>query len=228
VRAANLNPDAASESFRQAWQANSYRAFDDGGLPTFWLWLQPSLGQMTWDELEWSLSWLDNFGQQGSEEWRFALGTLTMLRDRPIDPGKKRRASILGMVDETISRLLDGAVALDDKTGKAPHIRRLSWHNRAALRPAEDGEQTLVIDASQFPPEGGESAARFMVLAYEHGWRHLVVYNWRGGRFAGSGLGPNSDDVRIDLYGDVGDMPRLVSTARRCTFTATHRIRSDR
>ena len=31
------------------------------------------------------------------------------------------------------------------------------------------------------------------------------MYNWRGGRFAACGLGANSQGVRLDLYGDVGD-----------------------
>jgi len=31
------------------------------------------------------------------------------------------------------------------------------------------------------------------------------VYNWRGGRFAACGLRANSQGVRLDLYGDVGD-----------------------
>ncbi len=32
-----------------------------------------------------------------------------------------------------------------------------------------------------------------------------MVYNWRGGRFAGTGLGANTEGVIIHLYGDVGD-----------------------
>jgi glutamate synthase domain-containing protein 3 len=44
-----------------------------------------------------------------------------------------------------------------------------------------------------------------MVRAYQRGWRSFVIYNWRGGRFAGVGLGADTQDMRIDLYGDVGD-----------------------
>src|SRR5690606_12556358 len=66
-------------------------------------------------------------------------------------------------------------------------------------------EATLVVDTLGFPPEGDDSAARLIADAVALGWRHIVAYNWRGGRFAGSGLGPASDGVRLDLYGDVGD-----------------------
>jgi glutamate synthase domain-containing protein 3 len=32
-----------------------------------------------------------------------------------------------------------------------------------------------------------------------------MAYNWRGGRFAACGLGPETAGVRVELYGDVGD-----------------------
>jgi glutamate synthase domain-containing protein 3 len=63
----------------------------------------------------------------------------------------------------------------------------------------------LVLDALGFPPEGDEAAARYMVNAYKLGWKNFVVYNWRGGRFAATGLGANTAGVTIHLYGDVGD-----------------------
>jgi glutamate synthase domain-containing protein 3 len=44
-----------------------------------------------------------------------------------------------------------------------------------------------------------------MVAAVQQGWKRLIVSNWRGGRFAGSGLGATDNNLRIDLYGDVGD-----------------------
>ncbi len=205
VRRTDLNPDTAPESFRKAWEERSYLAFDDGRLPTFWSWLQPSVRTMKWDELAWGLGWLTSFGQEGSDEWDYALDTLTMLRDRPVDPGNKRRASILGLIDDAIGALLDRTPNLAEGVGPVAHARRLDWDTRSELRPWQEGESFLILDTSQFPPEGDESAARFMVLAYEMGWRRFIAYNWRGGRFAGSGLGAASDGVRIDLYGDAGD-----------------------
>jgi glutamate synthase domain-containing protein 3 len=61
------------------------------------------------------------------------------------------------------------------------------------------------VDAAGFPPEGDDSAARLIVAATGLGWRRLVSYNWRGGRFCGCGLGPGSEGVRIDVYGSSGD-----------------------
>jgi glutamate synthase domain-containing protein 3 len=73
------------------------------------------------------------------------------------------------------------------------------------LRPPAEKERTLVVDACAFPPQGDESVARLLCQAYSLGWRHLLTFDWRGGRFAGCGLGPNTEDVRLDIYGDAGD-----------------------
>jgi len=62
-----------------------------------------------------------------------------------------------------------------------------------------------VVDATDFPVEGDESAARFLVEAYNEGWKNVLLYNLRGHRFIGSGLGPRTNGLRIDCYGDVGD-----------------------
>jgi glutamate synthase domain-containing protein 3 len=47
--------------------------------------------------------------------------------------------------------------------------------------------------------------ARFVVDAYGEGWKNILLYNLRGHRFIGSGLGPRTNGLRIDCYGDVGD-----------------------
>ncbi len=62
-----------------------------------------------------------------------------------------------------------------------------------------------MVDACGFSAEGAESAAQLLCQAHALGWRRLVTFNWRGGRFAGCGLGPGTDDVRLDIYGDAGD-----------------------
>jgi glutamate synthase domain-containing protein 3 len=72
------------------------------------------------------------------------------------------------------------------------------------MHPGIEG-QVLVVDALEFPAEGDESAARFVVDAYGQGWKNILLYNLRGHRFIGSGLGPRTNGLRIDCYGDIGD-----------------------
>jgi hypothetical protein len=83
--------------------------------------------------------------------------------------------------------------------------RRVDFPTRQTLRSPKQSEQSLVVDACAFPAQGEESAAWMLCQAYSLGWRHLVAFDWRGGRFAACGLGPNTDDVRLDIYGDAGD-----------------------
>jgi glutamate synthase domain-containing protein 3 len=44
-----------------------------------------------------------------------------------------------------------------------------------------------------------------VVDAYGEGWKNILLYNLRGHRFIGSGLGPRTNGLSIDCYGDVGD-----------------------
>ncbi len=140
---------------------------------------------------------------QGEGDCHFALEMLTRLRDRIYDTGEKRRASVLALVDEAVSALCEG-VPLLSPLGSGPWAR-LDAAGRRWLRPPARGEEILVVDVADFPAEGGDSAARFLVAAYEHGWRRLITYGWRGQRFCGCGLGPGSAGLRIDVYGSSGD-----------------------
>ena len=82
---------------------------------------------------------------------------------------------------------------------------RIDWESKGKLSLPEIRQEVLVINCEKFPSEGSDSISRFMVKAIEIGWRNLITYNWRGQRFCGCGLGPESCGVRIDVYGSPGD-----------------------
>jgi glutamate synthase domain-containing protein 1 len=132
-----------------------------------------------------------------------ALQALTLLRNRRFDPGAKRRSALLAIVDRALFALLRSVPALPDPD---PGPLRLVAHSTAeTLRPPLAGESGLVIDGAGFEPEGEDSAARLLVRAHALGWRHFILLDLHGGRFAGCGLGPDTPDVRIELIGDAGD-----------------------
>ncbi len=202
---AALRPQQASESWRSAWQSQSFRAFDNGGAPTFWRWLEPRMPGLTWDELAWGLGWMQAFAEDGDEAWAYALNTLSLLHDWRYDTGQKKRASLLRLVDDALVRLFESAPLLGQSAvSSLDGVRRLDWARREALE-SSPAAAILVLDTLGFPPEGDDCAARAIVSAFQRGWRRVIAYNWRGGRFAGCGLGPGSDSLRLDLYGDVGD-----------------------
>jgi glutamate synthase domain-containing protein 1/glutamate synthase domain-containing protein 3 len=151
---------------------------------------------------EW-LDWLAEFSNKDDARRAYALEILTLLRDRRYDPGGKKRSALLARVDRTLACVLQAAPGLKSKAESA--YRRVDLPTRMALRPPEPGERILLVDACGFPAEGPESAAQLLCQAHALGWRRFITFNWRGGRFAGCGLGPGTDDVRLDIYGDAGD-----------------------
>jgi len=79
------------------------------------------------------------------------------------------------------------------------------FDSKRSLRGPTPGEEALLMDVSKFPSEGNDSAAGFIVASYKAGWKRVISFDWRGQRFCGCGLGPNSDGFRIDVYGNPGD-----------------------
>ncbi|MBN1656945.1 MAG: glutamate synthase [Anaerolineae bacterium] len=173
------------------------------GVGEAWAWLAQEIAWWDYGRLTWFCREMEALAADGDEGRAFALGLLTRLRDRQYDPGRKRRASVLALIDRTLTHILDAVPALHGP-GSGTH-KWIGWETRHALRAPRGAEETLVVDAGGFPPEGDNSAARLLVAAVALGWRRLVTFGWRGGRFCGCGLGPGSDGVRIDVYGSSGD-----------------------
>ena len=73
------------------------------------------------------------------------------------------------------------------------------------LRSPIGKQKYLILDVKEFDSEGINSAAMAIVQAYQTGWKQVYSFDWRGQRFCGSGLGPNSYGFRIDVYGNPGD-----------------------
>jgi glutamate synthase domain-containing protein 3 len=83
--------------------------------------------------------------------------------------------------------------------------RLIDFLTRDKLRGPRENETTLVIDSAGFPPEGADCDAALLVDAYMKGWRHFISFNCIGQRYVGCGLGPETDDVTIDVFGSSGD-----------------------
>jgi len=142
-------------------------------------------------------------GAREGEGMETAIEALTLLGDRRYDTGDKRRSSVLRVVDESLTALFGAAVPFGTPNGT--HYRRIDWDTRDLLSSPEPGEETLVVNVERFPPEGADCDSLLVRRAYEMGWRGFICYGYRGQRFAGCGLGPDSAGVRIDVYGSSGD-----------------------
>lgn len=195
ARRSQLDPGRADPAFKMAWEMEGLQAFDNGGVSSFWSWIEPQMRTAGWDEIIWALDWLRAFAGFGVEEWEFARQVLNLLRDRRYQTGEKKRASLLTLVDECLTTVFRAV----------PAGQHLTWKTRQSLSSPHRPDDLLVIDTLGFPAEGEQSAARWIVRAKEAGWKRMIAYNWRGGRFAACGLGPESSGITVDLYGDVGD-----------------------
>ncbi len=127
-----------------------------------------------------------------------AITLLTLLMDRRYPTGTMKRSGLLALLDGSFARLVNGI-------RDAPSCRYAWAGFRSPVPEPRDADITLVFDARGYPPQGNESLARAIVTQYQRGFRRFIVANARGQRFIGCGLGPESDGVRIDVYGSPGD-----------------------
>src|SRR6266568_8730990 len=127
-----------------------------------------------------------------------AFRVMNLLMDRHYPAGSMKRSFLLDLVNGSFAQLVD--------TVHEDPSQRYVWAGFGSPIPeCIDARVTLVLDARGYPPEGNESLARVLVTLYQRGFRRIIVANTRGQRFIGSGLGPLSDGLRIDVYGSPGD-----------------------
>jgi glutamate synthase domain-containing protein 3 len=127
-----------------------------------------------------------------------SIETLTLLIDRKYATGKMRRSSLQSLFDKSLT-------AIFDSIRQAPSEGYAFLSAGESLLSPSNENQTIVIDATLFAPEGEGSLALEIVRLYHQGYRKFVVINARGHRFITNGLGPKSQGVRIDVYGSSGD-----------------------
>ena len=135
----------------------------------------------------------------------YAINTLTLLNDRNYKTGTKRRSHILYIVRTELDMLLKSIPKLCSENEESSEYRLINFETRNNLRKPKNSEKILVIDSKKFPPEGDECDAMFIVRAYKLGWKNFIMFNCAGQRYVGCGLGPETQDVTIDVYGSSGD-----------------------
>jgi len=157
-----------------------------------------ALAHWTYADLVGWLEAVERAAATGPQAFRRAVAVLTALLDRRVPTGRKRRASVLALVQERLYAVFR-QVPVDPAS-----VQRIGWATRAALPPGRPGV-LLLVDSVGFPSEGADSLARFLVEASRRGWREMIVFDVRGQRFVGCGFGPRSDGIRLDVYGTPGD-----------------------
>jgi len=134
-----------------------------------------------------------------------AIEVFSLLNDRKYSTGTKKRSHILHIVRSELNLLFWNIPNIGIKNSYDGTFRLIDFETRGNLRKPQDNETTLVIDAAHFPPEGNDCDASLLVDAYMKGWRRFISFNCIGQRFIGCGLGPQTEDVTIDVFASSGD-----------------------
>jgi glutamate synthase domain-containing protein 1/glutamate synthase domain-containing protein 3 len=166
----------------------------------FYEYVRPALRDAGFQYVGEILEELKRLAMKGKESRKFAIESLSLLYDRIYDTGRKKRSSLLQLYHQALNDVFSSI-----SMSNSDFYARLDWKNKSRLVHPLFDEQVLAVDALEFPAEGEESVARFVVDAYGQGWRNILLYNLRGHRFVGSGLGPRTNSLKIECFGDVGD-----------------------
>ncbi|MFQ6082545.1 MAG: glutamate synthase [Candidatus Aminicenantia bacterium] len=146
---------------------------------------------------------LVELSKENDQVREISINGLTLLRDRRYPVGQKKRSWLLAIIDQTLEDIF-GSTPIIGSESKSKYLL-INFNTRKRLNLFRPDNQVLVIDSKEFPPEGNDSVSRLIVSAYEKGFRKFIVFNLKGDRFIGCGLGANSHGVRIDVYGSSGD-----------------------
>jgi glutamate synthase domain-containing protein 1/glutamate synthase domain-containing protein 3 len=162
-------------------------------------------GVKAWNcnQLRWTLHELTRYGTADEQTKAIVIEGLTLLYDHRYDTDTKKRSSVLQLVREALHLLFEATPPLEAESAGVYHLVHRA--NTESLRPPAREDAILLLNVSGLPAEGEGSVARLIVAAYQLGWKRFVVYHAQGQRFFGSGLGPRSAGVRIDIYDSPGD-----------------------
>jgi len=132
------------------------------------------------------------------------VDALTLILDRTFPLGEKKRSAVVWIVTEELYKLFRSVPRIAN-TSDFGHYCLIDFFSREHLRPPVATERYLIVDASDFAPEGDNCDSILLADAYRLGWRKFIVFDLRGQRFEGCGFGPMTSGTRMDLYGSSGD-----------------------
>ncbi|MBI4964926.1 MAG: glutamate synthase [Desulfomonile tiedjei] len=159
-----------------------------------------------WDynTLRWVVAQLGRRARSRKEALNVVIEGLTLVLDRGFPLGDKKRSALIRVVTDELNAIFNALPVITD-VNNIGFYSLINFATRKQLRPPIAVERALVVDASDFEPEGDECDAVLLADAYRLGWRKFVVFDLRGQRFHGCGFGPLTSGVRMDLYGSSGD-----------------------
>jgi len=160
--------------------------------------------QWDYNTLRWMTGRLERAASRDDQTLQTVIEGLTLVLDRRFPLGGLKRSALIAVVSLSLNRIFKSLPPITDAAGMGRY-GLVNYRTRRKLRPPVAVESVLVIDACDFEPEGDECDAVLVADAFRLGWKKFILFDLRGQRFESCGLGPQTDGVRIDLYGSSGD-----------------------
>jgi glutamate synthase domain-containing protein 1/glutamate synthase domain-containing protein 3 len=180
------------------------RLFVTEGAMGVFKYVRENIQQWTYEDIHAICRTISELGK-GMKYTTVAIEALTLLIDRNYFTGSKKRSHILHLLSTELSRLFRSLPRLGDAKAEENRYRLVDFKNRDMLCKPRDDKEVFVIDASEFPAEGDDCDATLLKRAFMKGWHHFIAFDCHGQRYVGCGLGPDTSDVKIDVYGSSGD-----------------------
>jgi glutamate synthase domain-containing protein 1/glutamate synthase domain-containing protein 3 len=127
-----------------------------------------------------------------------AIEVLTRLMDLRYPTGSMRRSRLLALYDQSFAAMIEDI-------RKSPSEAFVYTSIQGPHPEPGRGDQTLVIDARGYAPEGEKALSLEIVRQYRHGFRKFLIAHTKGHRFIANGLGAGTRGIRVDVYGSSGD-----------------------
>ncbi|HEV3253114.1 MAG TPA: hypothetical protein VG033_01820 [Candidatus Acidoferrales bacterium] len=197
IRAGEWSAKEGAEKTQALRAGDGAAKWPDAPGPEIFAWFQERIAERQETELEANLDAFVRAAEKDEERER-AIEVLTLLFDRRYPCGGNRRSRLRSMVDRSFEKLIASIHARPSEGYAFVGMKSVQIKHGSA-------EQTVVLDAQGFPPEGKVSLARRIVDLAAAGFRKFIVAHTRGHRFIGNGFGPESQGVRIEVYGSPGD-----------------------
>ncbi|MBN1285079.1 MAG: hypothetical protein JXB47_06760 [Anaerolineae bacterium] len=206
---ADLRPltDFINTYMRTDFSPQSAPALGDAQIETMYRTITASFARWSFATLN---AWLDQIvgeAAAGPALRTPAVELLTRLYDRVqvYETGAKKRSAVRARLGAALTTLFGTVPTSAREADPSDPDRRLTWVTLATRGLPLSTRGTLYIDAGDLPLEGSDRLAQVLVRAYRAGWRWFVIFGCKGDRFVGAGLGPDTNDAWIDIYGVPGD-----------------------
>jgi len=183
--------------YRSKGQHPATTSIPDVAASQLFEWAVAQIPNWTYNQALGFLSELERSARDDAGRER-AIEILSLLMDRRFPTANLRRSSLLSLYDACFAQVVEGI-------RNQPSARyALHGFDRSIPQP-RDESQVVVVDARGFPAQGDDSLSREIQRLVGAGFRRMLLANCKGQRFIGSGLGPETSEVIIDVFGSPGD-----------------------